>query len=64
MGRLCRWWWAMWYIKTHPPGWVTHKWENNYNHRGSSQGARSLSHRDPQPTGPGTSKMSRENIWL
>ena len=47
------------------PEWVTHKWEDNYNCRGSTQGARG-----PSPTlgspaqGSCTRKTSPQNIWL
>lgn len=30
-------------VKTNTPEWVTHRWEDNYNYRGSSQGAVDLS---------------------
>ena len=57
--------WSQGIVKTHTYGWVTHKQEDNYNCRGSLQGALG-----PSPSSGSLSQMSHtdktshQNIWL
>ena len=55
--------WQCSIVKTHTFRWVTHKWENNYNCRGSPQGMKGPRLISGYPVqGSYTQKMSPKNI--